>query len=121
MNKNELAIEVSKSLGIPLKIVIPVINRAMEVVATTLLDDEPFNTKDLGSFYLKPHKQSVGYDPYHKKYIMRPEGMSLRFDPSASIRRRIRDRYDKGAVEIIENDKSAPEETKMEGKILVEA
>jgi nucleoid DNA-binding protein len=120
MNKNELAIKVSKILSKPLTEVIPVINCAMDVVVSTIVEDEPFNTTNLGSFYLKSRKQSVGYDPYHKTHILKPEGKSLRFEPSASIRRQIRSRYDSGVVVAIKENESTSKVTETEEKTLVE-
>ena len=103
-----------------MKEVAPIIDCAMDVIGKTLLDDGLFTTNKLGTFYLKPHKQSLGYDPYHKTHILKPEGKSLRFEPSAYIRRSIREKYDKGAVEIIYDYGPDAEEIETEEKILVE-
>ncbi len=102
MNKNELAIEVSKRVRIPLKEVISIIDCTLDVIGATLINDEPFITNKLGTFYLKRYKQTIGYDPFHKTHILKPEGKRLKFEPSASLRKAIREKHDKGVVEVID-------------------
>jgi nucleoid DNA-binding protein len=120
MNKHELTIIVSKITGKPMSETASVINTLFDAMMKAILEGESISIAPFGSFSLKTHKQKVGYDPYHKVHIIRPEGKYLRFRPSASLHKMIRERYDKGPVKVIEEDRNGIKAIYLEEKIPVE-
>jgi nucleoid DNA-binding protein len=116
MNKNDLAVRVSKITKEPMAVVEPIVGCLFDTMAAAILEGEKVTVCALGSFFLKTHKQKTGYDPYHRIPIVIPEGKSVRFEPSPSMRRSIRARYAKPVCEQFH-----PGKIEVEEKILVEA
>lgn len=65
----------------------------------TILADEKINIATLGSFHLKVRKQRKGYDPYRNVSIVIPEGVSLKFETSPSLQKKIAIRYSQDIIQ----------------------